>query len=151
MYTYILSLGSNLGDKHDFLTTSIEKLKTFGTIHAISSFYETEPWGYCDQPLFVNAVVVMQSMLAPLYFLHACQYIECELGRTRTIRYGPRTIDIDILFCDDLIFSSDRLIIPHPRMHERLFVLDPLCDVFPSFVHPVYNVSCSFLKNSISS
>jgi 2-amino-4-hydroxy-6-hydroxymethyldihydropteridine diphosphokinase len=105
---------------------------------AQSPIYQTEPWGYIEQPLFLNQVIEAESSFSPHDLLKYLKMKEVELGRKPTIRYGPRVIDIDILFYNTLIFHSPELTIPHPKLHERAFVLVPLADIAPDFVHPVY-------------
>lgn len=113
--------------------------KLAGTrITALSGFYETSPVGKTDQPDFLNAVVALESSLTPRQMLSELQRIEREVfKRVRTVRWGPRTMDLDILFYDGLVLSWDDLVIPHPRLHERRFVLQPLAEIAPDFVHPL--------------
>jgi 2-amino-4-hydroxy-6-hydroxymethyldihydropteridine diphosphokinase len=103
---------------------------------ACSPVYETKPWGYTDQPAFLNQAVAGEANLSPVDLLTHLKKIETTLGRKPTFRYGPRQIDIDILFYDDLILQTPALILPHPRLHERAFVLAPLADIAPNLVHP---------------
>lgn len=133
-----IGLGSNIGNKTQNLKSAIEKLKENQIeILNISSFYKTKPYGYTDQPEFLNAVVKIQTNLSPKELLKTLMKIERKLGRKRTIRWGPRTIDLDILFYDDLIINEKDLIIPHPDLHNREFVLKPLNEIEPEFIHPV--------------
>jgi 2-amino-4-hydroxy-6-hydroxymethyldihydropteridine diphosphokinase len=104
---------------------------------AESKIYATPPWGYADQPAFLNMAVKAETNLAPADLLIYLKGLEARLGRTQTFRYGPRQIDIDILFYDDLILNTPELVIPHPHLHERAFVLVPLADLAPDLVHPV--------------
>lgn len=126
-----LSLGTNLGDREQHLKAAIDLLKQKEGIFikTISPIYETAPVGYVDQPSFLNIVVYAQTTMTPFELLKACQSVENELGRVRTIRWGPRTIDLDILLYNNDNIESENLIIPHPRMFERAFVLVPLMDV----------------------
>lgn len=126
-----LSLGTNLGDREQHLKEAIELLKGKEGIfiQTISPIYETAPVGYVDQPSFLNIAVYAQTTLTPFELLEACQSVEHELGRVRTIRWGPRTIDLDILLYNNDNIETENLIIPHPRMFERAFVLVPLMDV----------------------
>ncbi|TFG60473.1 MAG: 2-amino-4-hydroxy-6-hydroxymethyldihydropteridine diphosphokinase, partial [Spirochaetales bacterium] len=101
------------------------------------------PWGYADQGRFLNCVFEMSTPLAPESFLALLLSTEKKLKRKRTIPNGPRTIDLDILFYDDLVTASERIAIPHPRLHERMFVLRPFCDLAPDHVHPVFGLPCS--------
>ncbi len=131
-----LSLGSNLGDRLANLAAARSALAEIGQPGAASSIYETEPWGYTDQPDFLNQVVFLSTTLSPEELLTAVKEIETRLGRQPTFRYGPRSMDIDILFYDDLVLNSAGLIIPHPRLASRAFVLAPLLELAPDFVHP---------------
>lgn len=106
-------------------------------VSAQSPIYETPPWGYLDQPSFLNQVIQGSTQLKPETLLKHLKQLEVQMGRAPTIRYGPRLIDIDILFYDDLILAGPELAIPHPHLHERAFVLVPLADVAPEFHHPV--------------
>ena len=134
-----LGLGSNVGDREDYLKRAIELLDKHPLIEVkkVSSFYETEPLEYPDQGWFVNAVVEADTALLPMPLLDALQGMETKLQRERTIRWGPRTIDLDILLYDDELLSEPRLQIPHIRMHDRTFVLVPLAEIAPDLVHPV--------------
>jgi len=131
-----LGLGSNLGNREAYLRTALTALASVVAIDAISSIYETEPVGYSDQPRFLNAVCSGTTALEPLALLCAIKQIERDLGRTPTIRYGPRLIDIDILLYGDLILDTPKLQIPHPRLVERAFMLLPLMEIAPDLCHP---------------
>lgn len=126
-----LSIGTNLGNREQNLQAAIELLRNKKgiLIQKISPIYETAPVGYVDQPHFLNIALFIQTALTPFELLEACQSIENELGRVRTIRWGPRTIDLDILLYNNDNIETKNLIIPHPRMFERAFVLVPLMDV----------------------
>lgn len=132
--------GSNTGDRFALIQSAVRRLESRGRIIAASSFYETEPWGFeCDH-YFLNQVTVFDTPLAPEEFLHFCLETEQELGRIRTTggaRYASRPIDIDLLFCDGLVVDSEELTLPHPRLCERNFVLVPLAEIIPDFIHPV--------------
>jgi 2-amino-4-hydroxy-6-hydroxymethyldihydropteridine diphosphokinase len=136
-----LGLGTNLGDKVKNLREALRLLAaTRGsevTLLAISSLYRTEPVGNPDQDWFLNAAAHIETQLTPRELLNHLLAIEQKLGRVRTVRNGPRSIDLDILLWGDLIVNEDDLVIPHPRMHERLFVLDPLAELAPNLRHPV--------------
>jgi len=135
---YFLSLGSNLGDRTQNLRRSMNLLRRQSVkILRASMFYETEPVGYSDQPPFINQAVEIETTLAPRELLGALQSIERRLGRTKTMRNGPRLIDLDILLADDNVLETRDLIIPHPRMQERNFVLVPLNEIAPDAWHPV--------------
>ena len=139
MSELLLGLGSNLGESK----TQINKAKdliesTIGKIRSASSLYETEPWGIKDQPWFINQVILCNTKLLPDEILDKIQAIEKELGRIRNYKKNAeRTIDIDILFINHQIITQEDLVIPHPRIAERRFVLLPLHEIYPDFVHPV--------------
>lgn len=123
-----LSLGSNLGEPEKQLDQAIAQLESLAEVSHLrqSSYYQTEPWGKTDQPSFVNAAVELVYQGSPFKLLRQCQAIEKEMGRKRIVKWGPRLIDIDIIFFDDLEINSPDLIIPHPYYRERDFVLDPI-------------------------
>jgi len=137
-----LGLGSNLGDRRASILSALEligELQNTSTVNC-SSIYETEPWGIADQPKFLNCVCELETELSPEELLADILGIEQELGRFRTKdKFGPREIDIDILLYDELVEVYENLRIPHPRMHERRFVLAPLCEIAPDTVHPEMN------------
>ncbi|HEU0002839.1 MAG TPA: GTP cyclohydrolase MptA [Ktedonobacteraceae bacterium] len=132
-----LALGSNLGDRRGNLAAALQRLREVMKIVTISSVYETEPVGYTDQPRFLNLVLRGLTTLTPQELLQAAKQIEKTLGRQDTFRNGPRLIDIDIIFYDDLHIAQDDLTIPHPRMAERAFVLVPLAEIAPDRIDPV--------------
>jgi 2-amino-4-hydroxy-6-hydroxymethyldihydropteridine diphosphokinase len=131
--TIYLSLGSNLGDREANLRAALDRLNPL----RVSRIYETEPVDYVAQPFFLNLVVEAETSLMPMQLLAHTQRIERDLGRKRTIPKGPRTIDIDILFYSGSVIQTKRLQVPHPRLHERRFVLKPLADLAPELRHPV--------------
>ena len=135
--TVYLALGTNLGDRMDNLRRAIAALSPSVKVTALSSVYETPPWGYADQPAFLNMALAAETDLEPLALIAFLKKLETDLGREKTFRNGPRLIDMDILFYDDLVFDQADLVIPHPRLHERAFVLVPLNDVAPDRMHPV--------------
>ena len=138
MKTVYLALGSNLGDRRGNLRAAIENMKSAGiSVLRESPIYETEPVGYTAQRWFLNMVVEAETALFPMQLLTRAGKIERTLGRVRTIPNGPRTIDIDILLYGTAVVRTPRLEIPHPRMHERRFVLVPLADLAPDLRHPV--------------
>jgi 2-amino-4-hydroxy-6-hydroxymethyldihydropteridine diphosphokinase len=136
MPTVYLSLGSNIGDRVKNLGRALELLEDAVQIQRVSSVWETEPWGLSDQPWFLNIVCRGETDLSPHQLIGLIEKIERQLGRRRTIRYGPRTIDIDILLYNERIVRDPGLEIPHPRLAERAFVLFPLSEVAPDAIHP---------------
>ena len=135
--TAYLGLGSNLGDREDNLRKAIFLLGERGEIATLSSVYETEPWGLTDQPRFLNMACGFRTSLAPHELMALAQDVERSLGRVRTVRYGPRTIDVDILLYGDLVADAPDLQIPHPGIPERAFVLAPLAEIASGVEHPV--------------
>ena len=131
-----VALGSNLDDPERQLGVAVQALASLpGTrVLDVSGFYRTAPWGDIDQPDFVNAVVRLETTLAPMPLLDALLAIELEMGRVRTRRYGPRVIDLDLLTHGDTEIDHPRLVLPHPRMHERAFVMWPLAELAPDLV-----------------
>lgn len=132
-----LSLGTNLGNRTANLNQAIASLPPQMTVKAKSKVYETPPWGYTEQDQFLNQVVKATTYLEPSKLLKHIKRLEVAMGRKATFRYGPRLIDIDILFYDDVVMETSSLTIPHPDLHERGFVLLPLMDIAPDLVHPV--------------
>ncbi|MGB8214854.1 MAG: 2-amino-4-hydroxy-6-hydroxymethyldihydropteridine diphosphokinase [Anaerolineales bacterium] len=133
-----LALGTNLGDRPGNLLTAIAALQPLVMELGQSHIYETSPWGVIDQPAFLNMVLSGKTNLTPLALLERLKHLETNQGRVPSIRYGPRLIDMDILFYDSLVLRTPELTIPHPRLHERAFVLVPLADLAPQLVHPVF-------------
>ena len=132
-----LALGTNLGDRPGNLQAAIKALPPNVTVLEQSFVYETLPWGLTDQPRFLNMVIKGETRQKPQELLKRLKSLETQLGRIPSIRYGPRKIDIDILFYDDLILATPELTLPHPHLHERAFVLVPLTDVAPEQIHPI--------------
>ncbi|HNI43621.1 MAG TPA: 2-amino-4-hydroxy-6-hydroxymethyldihydropteridine diphosphokinase [Chitinophagales bacterium] len=142
MHTVYLLLGTNLNNRLHNLQNCVDLLSTeVGEITAISWIYETEPWGNTQQNTFLNQVVCCQTPLEPLDLLEKIQFIEQQMGRKRQERWGPRLIDIDILFYEQRIVVEDNLLIPHPDLHKRRFTLVPLADLAPNFIHPILQKS----------
>jgi 2-amino-4-hydroxy-6-hydroxymethyldihydropteridine diphosphokinase len=138
--TVWLGLGTNVGDLAGNLARALAALEPFIDIDAVSAVYETEPFGYVDQPLFWNLALRGRTRLDPRALLGALQQCERDVGRTPTFRMGPRLIDIDLLLYDDIVMDSAALRVPHPGLHERAFVLLPLLELDPGLVHPVTGV-----------
>jgi 2-amino-4-hydroxy-6-hydroxymethyldihydropteridine diphosphokinase len=132
-----LALGSNLGDRLANLKQAISSLTPQLEVKAKSQVYETPPWGYEDQPKFLNQVIKAQTYVDPEPLLKHLRRVEVALGRKESFPNGPRLIDLDILFYDDQVLNTPSLVIPHPRLQERGFVLLPLMDIDPDLVHPV--------------
>ncbi|MBI3609482.1 MAG: 2-amino-4-hydroxy-6-hydroxymethyldihydropteridine diphosphokinase [Nitrospirae bacterium] len=136
-----IGIGSNMGDRQAYCEEAVRRIARFPktAILAASSLYETAPLEIPDQDRFINAVVAVRTELSPHELLRACQEVEQFLGRKRSVRFGPRTIDLDVLFYGDRIIQEPGLTIPHPRMHERRFVLEPLAEIAPGLEHPVFH------------
>jgi 2-amino-4-hydroxy-6-hydroxymethyldihydropteridine diphosphokinase len=132
-----LSLGSNMGNRLANLKAAISNLTPQMAVKNKSSVYETPPWGFTEQAPFLNQVVMVITYLKPQALLSHLKRLEVALGRVPNFHNGPRLIDIDILFFDDLMIDTHTLAIPHPRLHERAFVLVPLAEIAPDLVHPV--------------
>ena len=133
-----LSLGSNLGNRESNLHDAIARLQAIGRVAAVSAFYETAPVEFTEQPWFLNCVVALETNMAPRELMAAVLAIEQEMGRHRTEqKKGPRTVDIDILLFDDQVVNSPDVTIPHPALHQRRFVLQPLAEIAPDAIHPV--------------
>jgi 2-amino-4-hydroxy-6-hydroxymethyldihydropteridine diphosphokinase len=137
METVYLGLGANLGDRGKNIEEAIGKIKNLPQTEMLkaSTLYETEPVGHTAQPKFLNSAIAIKTKLSPMDLLRQLKKIEKELGREDTFRFGPRLIDIDILFFGDQKLSTPELTIPHPRITERYFVLRPLMDIVPALVH----------------
>ena len=142
-----LILGSNLGDRLSFFAKAKELLQaSSGTITKQSSLYETEPWGFVHENSFLNQVILFETTLEPIQLLGEIKTIESMLGRKNgPERYNARCIDIDILFYDDLVLNSPELVIPHREMTKRRFVMEPLAEISPKQVHPLYKQDCENL------
>lgn len=139
MHKVYLALGANVGDKKKNLKAVIGLLKEKIKNIEVARIYETKPWGFKEQDNFLNTALIGSTSLSPLQLLKFVKDIEKKIGRIKRFRWGPREIDIDILFYNNLIFKNKILEIPHPRLHERDFVLKPLMDLDPNFVHPGLN------------
>jgi len=131
-----LCLGSNLGEREENLCQALTLLSPKVNLEEVSSVYETEPVGYKEQPLFLNVVCRITTNLPPDELLHLAKDVEAKMGRVPSFPNAPRIIDIDILFYDNKIMETQNLTIPHPRLHDRAFVLIPLAEIAPDLVHP---------------
>jgi 2-amino-4-hydroxy-6-hydroxymethyldihydropteridine diphosphokinase len=150
--TVYIGIGSNLGDREKNCLHAIELLQQKGiTVTKRSSLYETEPWGFKDQPYFINMVIEIETELEPKELLRRLKDIEREVGREESLKWGPRLIDLDILIFENIILNEDTLKIPHPLMHERDFVLRPLCEIAPDIKHPVLSKTIKELLSLSSS
>ena len=143
-----IALGGNLGDTAQIIQAVIEQLDAYESISVLklSSLYETTPMGAEAGSRFLNGAVLIETSLQPIELLDVCQEIEAGCGRTRKIHWGPRTIDLDLVFCDQIVLQSERLVLPHPACWYRRFVLDPLCDVAGEYVHPVFGKTFAELR-----
>lgn len=136
----VLSLGSNIGDRLNYLNLSKTAIyNLIGPIQLSSNIYETEPWGIDNQDSYLNQVISVLTILTPNELLENIHQIEKDFGRIREIHYGPRTIDIDILYYGKRIINNENLIIPHPHIQKRRFILVPLSEILPQMVHPLLN------------
>ena len=148
-----IGLGSNMGDRESYLNHAIEAIDSLEDVNVCkkASILETEPYGYLNQDRFLNTVICVETLLDPEELLDRLMQIEKDAGRTREIHWGPRTLDLDILLYDDSILTSTKLVIPHPGIEKRKFVLDPLCEIAPYEVHPLLNKRFITLKEELDS
>jgi 2-amino-4-hydroxy-6-hydroxymethyldihydropteridine diphosphokinase len=144
-----LSLGSNVGDRAGNLHAAIDRLRAFGEVVSVSSFYETEPVEFTAQPWFLNCAVKLGTDQSPQELLACILDIEQRLGRRRGQLKGPRIIDLDILLFGNAVVDNPGLRIPHPAMHERRFVLEPLAEIAPDVLHPVFQRSIGELRDAL--
>jgi 2-amino-4-hydroxy-6-hydroxymethyldihydropteridine diphosphokinase len=147
-----IALGSNLGDRNQSLEIAITHISALGRILAVSSFIDTAPVGFVDQPRFLNAALLLETTLSPTELLRELLAIEHRMGRDRTNvpAKGPRLIDLDLLFYDDVVLTTNELTLPHPAMHERAFVLSPLAEIAPNWRHPILRESVASLLANLS-
>jgi 2-amino-4-hydroxy-6-hydroxymethyldihydropteridine diphosphokinase len=148
-----ISVGSNIGDRNANCQTGIAAVTAADgvVLTGVSRFYETEPVDFVDQDWFVNAAVRIETILEPVQLLDMLKRIEKTAGRKESaLRFGPRVLDLDIILFDGQVMNTDRLVIPHPRMHERRFVLKPVCDIDPWVMHPVLKRSVQEILSDLS-
>ncbi|MBU3183783.1 2-amino-4-hydroxy-6-hydroxymethyldihydropteridine diphosphokinase [Clostridium estertheticum] len=150
-HTAYIGVGGNMGDKDKNVKDALELINnSYNTkITKTSKFYNTKPVGYIDQEDFLNCVIEVKTLLTPLELVRFLLSIEKKLKRERVIRWGPRTVDLDVLLFEDVISSMEEIILPHPRMHERMFVIEPMCDIAPYVLHPILNKTMIQIKEEI--
>lgn len=144
-----LSLGSNLGDRAENLRLALEKLGQLGRVDAVSAFYETEPIGLVSQPWFLNCAAKLDTEKMPRQLISGILNLEQLMGRQRKQKDGPRIIDIDILLFGTSVIDTDSLTVPHPRLQERRFVLEPLAEIAPDARHPVFKRTMRELRDAL--
>lgn len=151
MEKVFIALGSNLGDRAVNCRKAVNLLSSTGEVKVVkeSRLYETEPWGVLEQDTFINAVIEVATDLSPRELLGLLKSVELRMGRKETVRWGPRIIDLDILFYGDHIINEAGLKVPHPGVHERAFVLVPLSEIAPGFIHPVSKRSVAELAAGV--
>ena len=150
-HTAYLGIGSNMGDRMGYIDSAVEKLDNTPGINVTgrSGIIETDPYGPVEQDKFLNGVLEIETYLTPEALLDRLHEIEDDLGRKRTVHWGPRTVDLDILLFDDLVMSTEDLVIPHPDMKNREFVLKPLAEIAPHLIHPVLRISISEMLDQL--
>jgi len=144
-----LSLGANVGDRSAQLREATDRLSKLGRVLAVSSLYETEPVEFTQQPWFLNCAIAIETSKTPQQLMASILRIEEEMGRRRVQKKGPRSIDIDILLFGDMIVESKELTIPHPAMHQRRFVLEPLAEIAPQALHPTFKKTIRELLDAL--
>lgn len=152
-HTVFISVGSNMGDRLRNCHEGVDRMAGDGHVSVLtrSGIYQTEPVDYADQNWFINYVVKGETVLDPFDLLEALQTIQRDAGRKKDpVRFGPRILDMDIIFYNDFVIDSEKLRIPHPRMHKRRFVLRPVCDIDPSIIHPVFKKDVQFLLDQLN-
>ncbi|MBR1757403.1 MAG: 2-amino-4-hydroxy-6-hydroxymethyldihydropteridine diphosphokinase [Lachnospiraceae bacterium] len=139
-HTAVIALGSNVGDSEAILVQAEQALAAEEKIRVLrkAKHIVTKPWGFTEQPDFLNGAVLVETLYEPEELLSKMQEIELAAGRTREVHWGPRTLDLDLIFYEDVVMHTERLTLPHPLMQERAFVLDPLCEICPEIMHPVF-------------
>lgn len=149
LHKVFLGLGANVGDKKANIKKAIELLKEKIANIAVASIYETKPWGYKEQDNFLNTAIKGNTRLSPSELFKFVKDIEKKLGRIKRFKWGPREIDIDVLFYNDKIYKDHNLEIPHSRLHERDFVLKPLMNLEPEFIHPIFKRTIKQLHSEL--
>ena len=152
-HTAYIALGSNLGDRAAYLNFAVKELEKTRECRVlrVSEFISSEPYGYTEQDEFLNGCLALETLLNPYELLDLLHGIEDLAGRERKVRWGPRTLDLDIIFYDDIVMSTDKLRIPHAEMHKRDFVLIPLNDVAPNMLHPILMKTTAELLDNLKS
>ena len=147
-----IALGSNMGDSRRLISEAVEKLDLVPQNHVVrqSGLIVTKPYGFTEQDDFLNGCLELDTLLEPEELLDITQKIEAEAGRERLIHWGPRTLDLDIIFYDDEIIKTERLTVPHPDMKNRMFVLKPMCEIAPYFIHPVFKKTMAEMLEEVS-
>lgn len=146
-----IALGSNLGDKEKNLSDAIKMISSSSHTKVVkkSTFITTEPWGYADQDQFLNGAIEVKTLLSPKALVRYLLHVEQLLKRERIIKWGPRTLDLDVLLYDDIVSADEEIVLPHPRMHERMFVMEPLAEIAPYEVHPLLKKRMIDLKQEL--
>ncbi len=146
-----IALGSNIGSLEENLNAALKKISEFGKVQKVSSFYKTKPQGFLDQADFLNAVCLFETDLEPQDLLKKLKETEKLLGRTPNFKDGPRLIDLDIIYYDDIVLNTPTLTIPHPRAHQRMFVMKGLLEIAPDFLHPLLKKTTrEIIENNIA-
>ena len=150
-HTAYIGVGGNMGDKEKNVKAALELInESYHTkIRRTSKLYNTKPVGYLEQEDFLNCAIEVKTLLSPIELVRFLLSIESELKRERVIRWGPRTVDLDVLLYDNIISSLEEIIIPHPRMAERMFVMEPICDIAPYVIHPILNKPLIQIKEGL--
>ncbi|MGB0178344.1 MAG: 2-amino-4-hydroxy-6-hydroxymethyldihydropteridine diphosphokinase [Owenweeksia sp.] len=151
LYHSVILMGGNLGKVKETFKKAMHEIEALGELTATSSLYQTEAWGMNNAPDFYNQILILETALKPVELMRELLGIERSLGRDRTVSegYASRVIDLDILFIDDMVIDEEGLRVPHPRLQERNFVLEPLCEVMPGYIHPELKRSIAELRTDL--